>query len=196
MLLAVIGPRWLTIADAAGRRRLDNPDDFVRLEISTALKRKIRVIPLLVEGAAMPYSTDLPDDLKLLARRNALTIGVHFHPDVDRLIEVLEKVLNAPPPAKPKQPSPKPKRTAAKPKLTPKPASLPDTLTLSKPFQMEFTHIPAGEFLMGSDPAKDKDGDGYEQPPPQSDLARLLHSKIPGDQRRICRLCEDDWTQS
>ena len=94
VLIALIGRSWLNIKDETGKRRLDNPEDFVRLEISTALKRKIRVIPLLVHGATMPYATDLPDDLKLLSRRNALTIGTRFHPDVDYLITVLDKVLN------------------------------------------------------------------------------------------------------
>jgi hypothetical protein len=51
VLLALIGDRWLTIADEDGRRRLDNPDDFVRLEIEAALTRNVRVIPILVDGA-------------------------------------------------------------------------------------------------------------------------------------------------
>lgn len=59
-LVAVIGERWLTITDEYGRRRLDNPEDFVRLEIEAALTRGVRVIPVLVNGAGMPRSTDLP----------------------------------------------------------------------------------------------------------------------------------------
>jgi hypothetical protein len=69
VLIAVIGKRWLISSDEEGRRRLDNPDDLVRLEIAAALKRNIRVIPVLVDGALMPRSSDLPDDLKLLVRR-------------------------------------------------------------------------------------------------------------------------------
>lgn len=97
-LVALIGNRWLTIADASGSWRLDDPEDLVRLEIATALERSIRVIPVLVGDATMPRSADLPDPLKRLARRNALEIThVHFDYDVDRLIEVLEGILPPPP---------------------------------------------------------------------------------------------------
>ncbi|HEX8071631.1 MAG TPA: toll/interleukin-1 receptor domain-containing protein [Pyrinomonadaceae bacterium] len=60
ILIALIGRSWLTNYDAAGRR-LDNPNDFVRLEIATALARNIRVIPILVQGAQMPRPEDLPE---------------------------------------------------------------------------------------------------------------------------------------
>jgi formylglycine-generating enzyme required for sulfatase activity len=93
VLLAVIGRQWLTSTDPLGHRRLDNPEDFVRLEIITALTRNIRVIPVLVGGASMPRSTELPDVLQPLARRQALVVGEHFHPDVDRLITTLETVF-------------------------------------------------------------------------------------------------------
>src|SRR5213083_932948 len=74
VLLAVIGPTWLTTADERGRHRLDDPDDIVRLEIEAALARDVRVIPILVEGAHMPRRQDLPESLAGLARRNALLI--------------------------------------------------------------------------------------------------------------------------
>jgi hypothetical protein len=93
-LIAVIGKRWLISSDEEGKRRLDNPDDFVRLEISTALKRNIRVIPVLVDGASMPRLSDLPDELKLLVRRNALDIShTRFNADLGRLVATLERVL-------------------------------------------------------------------------------------------------------
>ena len=60
VLFAMIGPRWLTVADSRGERRLSRADDYVRLEIETALARNIRVVPALVAGAAMPGSDDLP----------------------------------------------------------------------------------------------------------------------------------------
>ena len=75
VLIAVIGTHWLNCKDEEDSRRLDNPEDFVRREIATALKRDIRVIPVLVDGASMPRSTDLPDDLKPLVRRNALRVS-------------------------------------------------------------------------------------------------------------------------
>jgi hypothetical protein len=59
VLLALIGDRWLTITDERGRARLDDPDDFVRLEIEAALTRNVRVIPILVEGARMPRADHL-----------------------------------------------------------------------------------------------------------------------------------------
>jgi hypothetical protein len=57
--------------DKDGRRRLDSPEDFVRLEIAAALRRDIAVIPVLVQGAAMPSKQELPPDLQALAWRNA-----------------------------------------------------------------------------------------------------------------------------
>jgi TPR repeat protein len=96
LLLAMIGKQWLNAADEEGRRRLDNPEDAVRLEIATALKRGIRVIPILVEGAVMPRSVDLPEDLKPLARRNALRVdNDRFRADAERLIGAVERTLES-----------------------------------------------------------------------------------------------------
>jgi hypothetical protein len=63
------------VTDTIGQRRLESREDFVRLEIATALERNIRVIPVLIQGTSLPRSTDLPDDLKTLSRRNALEIS-------------------------------------------------------------------------------------------------------------------------
>ena len=93
-LIAVIGKRWLISFDEEGGRRLNNPEDSVRIEIVTALKRGIRVIPALVDGASMPRSRDLPDDLKSLARRNALEVSHNrFSADLERLIGALERAV-------------------------------------------------------------------------------------------------------
>ena len=107
--VVLIGKHWLEIADATGQRRLDHPDDWVRLEIATLLERKIRVIPVLVGGAAVPKSPQLPECLAPLARRNAYEISDNrFHADVDKLIQVLEKAMGVqtppPPPVRPGSP--------------------------------------------------------------------------------------------
>ena len=115
VLLALIGERWLTVADEQGSRRLDDPEDFVRLEIEAALRRKVRVIPILVEGASMPSEEQLPPSLTPLARRQALELSpARFSSDTSRLLAVLERGLaearaaeaptrieRAPPPAGP-----------------------------------------------------------------------------------------------
>ena len=94
VLLALIGDRWLTITNADGQRRLDNPEDFVRLEIETALARNVRVIPILVEGARMPQASELPPSLGTLVRRQALELSSsRFGYDSGRLISVLDKEL-------------------------------------------------------------------------------------------------------
>ena len=72
VLLALVGPQWLTVTDADGQRRLDDPDDTVRLEIEAALARNVRVIPVLVDNTPMPRRQQLPDSLAPLAHRNAL----------------------------------------------------------------------------------------------------------------------------
>ena len=101
VLIAFIGRQWLTIIEADGHRRIDNPEDFVRHEIATALKRNIRVIPVLIQGTSMPRAVELPDDLQPLTRRHALDLSdQHFHRDVNSLIEMLDQVLGlTPPPA-------------------------------------------------------------------------------------------------
>jgi hypothetical protein len=104
-VVVVIGPDWLTIMDATGQRRLDNPNDFVRLEIAAALERNIRVIPVLVDGATMPDADNLPEPLVKLTRRNALVVSnERFRYDVGKLIETLDKVAEV----SPSKPEPKP----------------------------------------------------------------------------------------
>jgi tetratricopeptide (TPR) repeat protein len=94
LLIAVIGNNWLTSADDQGNKRLDSPEDLVRMEIGSALKRKIRVIPVLMDGASMPRSTDLPEDLKPLIRRNALLVTQSsFDGDYRRLADAIRMVL-------------------------------------------------------------------------------------------------------
>jgi hypothetical protein len=94
VLLALIGDRWVTITDDQGKRRLDDPNDFVRLEIEAALVRNVRVIPILVDGARMPRAEDLPPSLAKLVRRQALELSpARFDFDTGRLVRVLDKTL-------------------------------------------------------------------------------------------------------
>jgi TPR repeat protein len=94
VLLAVIGSRWLKIVKSDGTRRIDDPGDFVRLEIETALECEIPVIPLLVDGALMPAAIELPTALRLLARRNAIEINAGtFGSDFARLRRALDRIL-------------------------------------------------------------------------------------------------------
>jgi TIR domain len=104
-LLALIGPGWLDARDENGNRRLENPDDFVRIEIATALKRDIPVIPIRLEGTRVPKADQLPDDLKELTLRNGLDIRhASFPDDMERLIRGLKGAKS------PRQPAP-PART-------------------------------------------------------------------------------------
>jgi hypothetical protein len=95
VLLAVIGKRWLIVTDTEGRRRLDDPDDIVRLEIEAALTRGVRVIPVLVDGSQMPRAAELPTSLEKLARIQAIGVSPdRFNSDANRLLGVLAAVLD------------------------------------------------------------------------------------------------------
>ena len=90
VLLAIIGKNWLEARSDDGERRLDSAEDFVRIEIATALGHGIRVVPVLVDGAEMPPAADLPDVLKPLARRHAVELShMRFAMDADRLARAL-----------------------------------------------------------------------------------------------------------
>src|ERR1700733_7530122 len=94
VLLAVIGPRWFDAKDQGGHRRLDSDKDYVRIELASALKRAIPVIPVLVDGAVMPPEDSLSDDLKPLARRHALELRhTRFDADADAIVHALETVV-------------------------------------------------------------------------------------------------------
>lgn len=96
-LLAVIGRHWLDARDAEGKRRLDNENDFVRVEIATALQRDIAVIPILLDGAGVPKPEDLPADLQGLSARNGLDVRHgSFHVDMNRLIGALKARTGGP----------------------------------------------------------------------------------------------------
>jgi hypothetical protein len=94
VLLAMIGPAWSSIKNADGARRLDDPNDFVRLEIASALARDVAVIPVLVHDAKMPRQTDLPENLKNLAFRNSVEIThARWNSDVQLLTAALGRYV-------------------------------------------------------------------------------------------------------
>jgi hypothetical protein len=103
VMLVVIGPSWLTITGEEGRRRLDDPDDFVRVEIESGLARGIPIVPVLVGRARMPSPQDLPTSLRQLAERNAVEVrrDPDFHRDMGRLIDGVTDILKSAPPPTP-----------------------------------------------------------------------------------------------
>jgi hypothetical protein len=93
VLVALIGRRWLSAADMAGRRRLDDPSDYVRLELEAALSDGLRVIPTLVQGASVPTSEELPATLRPLIRRQAIELrDATFARDARRLVQRLDEI--------------------------------------------------------------------------------------------------------
>src|SRR6266545_1974354 len=93
VFIALIGSRWLTSADAKGRPRLENPEDFIRLELEAALELDVRLIPALVQNAQMPSSDELPETLRPYARRHAVELSdTRWTFDIGKLIETLERL--------------------------------------------------------------------------------------------------------
>jgi hypothetical protein len=96
VMVVLIGHRWVTLADEWGSRRLDDPDDCVRLEVGAALKRGVRTIPVLVDGARPVRQQQLPRDLRELARLNALEMSFdRYRYDADRLAGLIRRALAA-----------------------------------------------------------------------------------------------------
>ncbi len=97
VLLAVIGPQWLDARDTAGSRRLDDPGDFVRIELASALRSGVAIVPVLVRGSKMPRPEDLPEDLRDLAYRNAVELThARWKSDIQLLIRALRPSIGAP----------------------------------------------------------------------------------------------------
>ncbi|NJM95844.1 MAG: SUMF1/EgtB/PvdO family nonheme iron enzyme [Phormidesmis sp. RL_2_1] len=197
ILLVIIGKTWITTTELDGTRRIDNPDDFVRIEIEAALKRNIPVIPLLLEGVSMPRRSQLPESLHLLARRNGTTIGhdPRFHTDMDRLIKGIQPLINN---AK-AVPQPVAQPPVAQPPVAQPPAP---TFTfevvsidakgkirhreqksaeyrkevLGQGIELELVALPAGTFHMGSASGQGDDG---ERPQHQVSVPPFLIGKYP-----------------
>lgn len=163
-LLAIIGPSWIDARDEGGRRRLDDPNDFVRLEIAIALKRMIPVIPVILEGARVPRQDQLPSDLKELALCNGLDVRhASFHADMDKLIRGL-KVRKSQQPPTPLgaividvSPNGRSKTRAFV------PGNGRAEWFTDHPHGPEMVVVPAGSFMMGS-PDNERERHRYEGP--------------------------------
>src|SRR6266566_424500 len=110
VLLVIIGDQWLGPLNSQGKRRIDDPSDYVRIEIESALKRNIPIIPVLVEEATMPAPADLPDAIQSLAFRNAAEIraGRDLRQHIEQLIVGLEAIFKSPKAEEKTAPSEKP----------------------------------------------------------------------------------------
>jgi hypothetical protein len=94
VVLALIGRNWLTAAASNGHRRIDDPDDFVRIELESAFEQGITVIPVLVEGAEVPSPSELPPSLTRLSRIQAVGLSdERWEYDVGRLVGWLEEIV-------------------------------------------------------------------------------------------------------
>jgi formylglycine-generating enzyme required for sulfatase activity len=175
VFLVVIGRGWSSIADPKGSRRLDDPHDFVRIEIETALARNIPVIPVLVDGSTIPTKEELPESLQKLAYRQASHVRPNpdFHQDIERLLRGIDDAVTelrqrsasqVPRTERREDPTSDPSSLPPGP-LTPSPtvpSATPNVITNS--IGMKLALIPAGEFLMGS---PDSDSDAYPPEMPQ-----------------------------
>lgn len=97
VFLAVIGPRWKGHHESESNR-INDPNDWVRMEVGTALRRNIRVVPVLVDGATLPKQDELPSDLQALLRRQAIEItNKRWRYDTEQLIQFLINTAGIPP---------------------------------------------------------------------------------------------------
>jgi formylglycine-generating enzyme required for sulfatase activity len=148
VMLALIDPQWATATDKKGRRRLDQEDDFVRIEIATALARRIRTVPVLVDGTEMPDPETLPEVLRPLARLNALNLDFRrFDAEIGSLVAAIQRIRaeQAPQKTEERRPAPAPDRPSSE---------------RAYPAMVE---IPGGEFMMGS--PKDEVGRSDDEGP-------------------------------
>lgn len=138
VFLAVIGPDWMGPKDSQGKTRLEDPRDFVRIEIESALKRQIPVIPVLVRGASIPPAEQLPKSLQELPYRHGLPVrsGPDFHKDMNRLIASLTQQIRGLSEAQSKP------DTLAKPVQEKTKPSAPDQ-------PVDMVKVPKGPFLYG-----------------------------------------------
>jgi hypothetical protein len=169
VLLAVIGRNWFG-RNPEGARRLDDPKDFVRIEIEAALARGIPVIPVLIDKVPMPAESELPSSVATLAYRNAILVdhGRDFHGHVDRLIRGIEWLFQ-------QGATPTPKPAALRPAAV-EPAPVPDepAKRITNRIGMKLVLIPSGTFLMGS-PDSDRNASHDEKPQHRVQITRPFY---------------------
>jgi TIR domain len=97
-ILVIIGPTWLSITNEHGQHRLEESNDFVRVEVETALQLEVPIIPVIVSSASLPEEHELPQSIRALTHRNSFVIrpDPDFHRDMDRLCTKLQEVLGLP----------------------------------------------------------------------------------------------------
>jgi formylglycine-generating enzyme required for sulfatase activity len=171
--LVVIGPQWATITDENGARRLDNPGDFVRLEVETAIKREMPIIPLLVMGARMPRAVELPASMVDLLEFNGQSLrrDPDFRGDMARLVGALQTLLKAP-------------TVPSKPEV----ARLPTSLELMpKPFG--WCPVTAGKVTLGGN---DGANGGYITKATRFDVAAFSIGKYPVTNGQFAKFVDGD----
>lgn len=105
VMLVVMGPQWVSATDVSGSRRLDDPADFIRTEVAAALRGDKRVVPVLVGGANLPQTDELPDVLQPLMRRQCFELSDrHWETSMQSLFQVLDLLLGDAPARRPAQP--------------------------------------------------------------------------------------------
>ncbi|MBS0156265.1 MAG: SUMF1/EgtB/PvdO family nonheme iron enzyme [Nitrospira sp.] len=143
VFLAVIGPDWMGPKDSQGKTRLEDLGDFVRIEIESALKRQIPIIPVLVRGAKIPAAERLPATLQDLSYRHGLEVrsGSDFHRDMDRLVEFFQQQVRGFSETQPASDTPT------------KPVSS-DIKQVVAVTPVDMVRVPKGPFLYGDDNAR------------------------------------------
>ncbi|MFG6105354.1 SUMF1/EgtB/PvdO family nonheme iron enzyme [Leptothoe sp. EHU-05/26/07-4] len=198
VLLVIIGKTWVSATEVDGAKRLDNPDDFVRIEVESALKRNIPVIPVLLEGASLPKRMQLPESLHKLARRNGTQVGYdpRFHADMDRLVKAIKDLLQSEA-SSPKTlvsqsaqlatASQEPATRENKPQETTNKSS--KTLNLGNGVALELLYISSGKFLMGSPQGE---GRGDELPQHEVAVPEFWMGKYPVTQEQYQAVMEEN----
>lgn len=159
VMLALIGPYWLSVIDEYGRRRLDRSDDVVRREIMTALRRGIEVIPVLFRDTKVPSANVLPEPLRDLASRNAISLDHKcFEHDIRRLVDHLHDVLE---------------------QVEQRCENGEFDDFMIEDYEPETVLIQPAQFIMGSDPRTDPDAEEREQPPHIETLDSYRIGKFP-----------------